>query len=666
MQSISTRHTFARKGDGRYKARLVARGFEQLQHLEPFAPCVGITTIKIVIAYATLKKSRIVIYDVTAAYLHSTLPYALHAHIPEGWCQDWQTLRNTHCVKIEKGLHGLKEAGMLWSKLLARTLTKVLNHRRSNVDPGLCHKHPNKIPAHNVFDLLKAGPRILMAVHVDDAICAVDDDPQNLQEMNKDMHYLQCKFGIKVTLQKNDKVKAATQKQPRPTPSLKRNKERIREPTACEFSLAKFSPNSQSQNQTKKELRAHSKNQSTYELRAHPKFQSKFELRAHPKIHSKNQSTQKLEISPDSKARNFAKLQSKNEKIREPKFCASQGFDTDRLLDAKTTPFIAPSNTQLAQELQRVHGKQAKLDGDILTVLNPKVPQTHFHAMFVGMEIMKDGQTTLLSQEKHADAFLQRYGLEKGTQVRKVHTPARYGMRIERYPDSPPLSAKDKQMHQSKIGSCNYLVHTRPDIAFTTGMLARFCSNPKKEHMAAADWLLRYIYTTKNQALTFSSTGMTKLVGYTDSDFAGDVDDRKSTTGHVWILGGAAISHKSCKQTKVADSTAVAELYAASKTLKEGMHIAQIFMELNMTEVVRPLTLYCDNMAAIKIASKRWSSSKSKHLDVAQFWMRQHVDDGTVKILHVGTHEQAADPMTKIVTRAVMDHHRQKWGLFEC
>ena len=118
---------------------------------------------------------------------------------------------------------------------------------------------------------------------------------------------------------------------------------------------------------------------------------------------------------------------------------------------------------------------------------------------------------------------------------------------------------------------------------------------------------------------------MTKLVGHTDSDFAGDVDDRKSTTGHVWISGGAAISHKSCKQTKVADSTAVAESCAASKTLKEGMHIAQIFMELNMTEVVRPLTSHCDNMAAIKMASKRWSSSKSKHLDVAQFWMRQHV-----------------------------------------
>ena len=99
------------------------------------------------------------------------------------------------------------------------------------------------------------------------------------------------------------------------------------------------------------------------------------------------------------------------------------------------------------------------------------------------------------------------------------------------------------------------------------------------------------------------------MIGYTDSDFAGDVDDRKSTTGHAWILGGAAISHKSCKQTKVADSTAVAELYAASKTLKEGMHIAQIFMELNMTKVVRPLTC---------CTATTWLQSKQRKKDGAQ------------------------------------------------
>ena len=162
---------------------------------------------------------------------------------------------------------------------------------------------------------------------------------------------------------------------------------------------------------------------------------------------------------------------------------------------------MAPSSAQLARELKRVHGKQAKLDDDILTVLNPKVPQTHFHAMFVGIEILKNGQTTLLSQEKYADAFLKRYGLGNGMQIRKVHTPARYGMRIERYPDSPPLSAKEKQMYQSKIGSCNYLVHTRPGIAFTTGMLARFCSNPKKEHMAAADFGYSATFTQPKNTL---------------------------------------------------------------------------------------------------------------------------------------------------------------------
>ena len=101
----------------------------------------------------------------------------------------------------------------------------------------------------------------------------------------------------------------------------------------------------------------------------------------------------------------------------------------------------------------------------------------------------------------------------------------------------------DVTLYRSIVGSLRYLVHTRPDITYAVGYVSRFMQAPTSEHMAAVKHLLRYIAGTLHFGVTYEKgKGVLKLLGYSDADLAGDVDDRKSTTGMIFFLGQSPIS----------------------------------------------------------------------------------------------------------------------------
>ena len=110
--------------------------------------------------------------------------------------------------------------------------------------------------------------------------------------------------------------------------------------------------------------------------------------------------------------------------------------------------------------------------------------------------------------------------------------------------------------YASAVGSLMYAqTCTRPDISFVVGMLDRYQSNPGMDHWKAAKKVMRYLRGTKDYILTFKRYDNLEVIGYTDSDFTGCVDSRKSTFGYVYLLAGATISWKSAKQTIIATST---------------------------------------------------------------------------------------------------------------
>ncbi|XP_074277770.1 secreted RxLR effector protein 161-like [Silene latifolia] len=113
-------------------------------------------------------------------------------------------------------------------------------------------------------------------------------------------------------------------------------------------------------------------------------------------------------------------------------------------------------------------------------------------------------------------------------------------------------------------GGLNYLSHTRPDIAYSVSVVSKFMHNPSKQHLGAVRRILKYVADTTEYGIFYSKVSDFKLVGYTDSDWAGCLDDRKITSGYVFTLGSGAISWSSKKQETVALSSSKAEYAAIS------------------------------------------------------------------------------------------------------
>ena len=124
--------------------------------------------------------------------------------------------------------------------------------------------------------------------------------------------------------------------------------------------------------------------------------------------------------------------------------------------------------------------------------------------------------------------------------------------------------------YASAVGSIMYaMVATRPDLAYVVGVVSRYMSNPGRKHWEAVKHILRYLRGTKDARLTFGSNNSTEVEGYTDSDYAGNTDNRKSTSGYVFTYGGGAISWRSKLQECTALSTTEAEYIATSDATKE-------------------------------------------------------------------------------------------------
>lgn len=120
---------------------------------------------------------------------------------------------------------------------------------------------------------------------------------------------------------------------------------------------------------------------------------------------------------------------------------------------------------------------------------------------------------------------------------------------------------------------------TRPDIAYSVGRLARFLDCYTNTHWKHAKQVLRYLKATKNHGLWYS--GKEELLGFTDSDWAGDQQNSKSTSGYVFTYGGACVSWKSQLQRVVAQSTAEAEYIAANGAAKEGIWLQSLISNLS-------------------------------------------------------------------------------------
>ena len=196
-------------------------------------------------------------------------------------------------------------------------------------------------------------------------------------------------------------------------------------------------------------------------------------------------------------------------------------------------------------------------------------------------------------------------------------------------------SDKDIRQYQTIVGSIMFaMIETRPDIAFATSAVSRHSKNPSRTHMEAAKHILRYLSATKDRGITFGGGDLT-IQGYSDSDWAGDKEERKSTSCYVFMLNNGPISWCSKRQTTVALSSTEAEYMALTLAAKEATWLRLLITELGLmtidnesptVNVLRgegTIALKGDNQSAIALANNPVLHARTKHIDI------QHHSSGT-------------------------------------
>ncbi|KAH9651791.1 hypothetical protein KPL70_026888 [Citrus sinensis] len=218
-----------------------------------------------------------------------------------------------------------------------------------------------------------------------------------------------------------------------------------------------------------------------------------------------------------------------------------------------------------------------------------------------------------------------------------------------------------REFEMKDLGPANKILGI-PDIAQAVGAVSRYMANPGGEHWIAVKRILRYIRGTSDVALCYGESEFT-VRGYVDSDFARDLDKRKSTTGYVFTLAGAAVSWVSKLQTVVALSTTEAEYMAATQACKEAIWIQRLLEELGHGQ--EKISVFCDSQSALHFARNPAFHSRTKHIGVQYHFVREVVEDGSVDLQKIHTKENLADVLTKPINTDKFVSSRSSYGLAE-
>lgn len=259
---------------------------------------------------------------------------------------------------------------------------------------------------------------------------------------------------------------------------------------------------------------------------------------------------------------------------------------------------------------------------------------------FLGVEVLQNDDGIYLSQKKYAGEVLEKFGMSKSNSVENPMVP---GFKLSKDENGVKV---DATLFKQVVGSLMYLTATRPDLMYGVSLISRFMGNPTEQHWLAAKRILRYLKGTTGLGICYKKRGCKELIAYSDSDFAGDLDDRKSTSGYVFLLSSGAVSWSSKKQPVVTLSTTEAEYIAAASCACQGVWLRRILEKLGHVQD-KCTTILCDNSSTIKLSKNPVLHGRSKHIDIRFHFLRDLAKDGVVELVHCNTQEQLADIMTK-------------------
>ena len=291
----------------------------------------------------------------------------------------------------------------------------------------------------------------------------------------------------------------------------------------------------------------------------------------------------------------------------------------------------------------------------------------------LGVTITRDraNHRMWLSQRVAVDKLIRRAQL---TEAKTANTPMLAGLKMTKQ-DCPSSEAAavmtDKQRHyRSVLASVIYIMNwTRPDVAYAVSKLCRFMHNPGEEHIKALKRLLRYLAGTSDYGLSYNySSGWRdathekckeSVYGFYDAAHADCVDTYKSTGAYCFYFGNCVISWHTKLLPTVTTSTNHSEYSTAAKAAKEARWLHNFLGELKMNELIKPIDVYSDSQGAIAMTYNPVHRSTTKHIALADHYVREQQEEGVISVSYVDTTSMIADAFTKPLGEAAFLRHRQ-------
>ncbi|GMF61359.1 unnamed protein product [Phytophthora fragariaefolia] len=218
--------------------------------------------------------------------------------------------------------------------------------------------------------------------------------------------------------------------------------------------------------------------------------------------------------------------------------------------------------------------------------------------------------------------------------------------------------------YRNAVGCLMYLmVGTWPDLAAAVGVLSQLAADPCPTHLQALKRVFRYIQGTKTHGIEFQAGSEDGLQGYSDADWAGDIESRRSTSGYAFMMNGGCISLRSKKQRAVALSSTEAAYMALTEATQEAIWLKAFLCEIGEMETKSAVKIYEDNQDSIALAKNPEFHKRTKHIDIRYHFVREKVEDSQVVLEYFSTKDMLADLMTKPITAVQFHFLRSKLGV---
>lgn len=259
---------------------------------------------------------------------------------------------------------------------------------------------------------------------------------------------------------------------------------------------------------------------------------------------------------------------------------------------------------------------------------------------FLGVTVVRQPSGLLLHQRQYSLEILERAGM---TDCKPCSTPVDVSAKLLAIAGDPVSDPTD---FRSLAGALQYLTFTRPDISYTVQQVCPHMHNPCEPHLTTLKRILRYIRGTLDFGIHIQKASCNDLVVYSDADWAGCPDTRKSTSGYAVFLDDDLVSWSSKRQNRVSCSSAEAEYRAVANAVAEASWIRQLLLELH-TPLPKATLVHYDNVSAVYLSSNPVQHQRTKHVEIDLHFVREKVAIGAIRVLHVPTSSQYADIFTK-------------------